>query len=92
MSTPPPAAHEAEDAPEVRPDDAPAPAPTTPAAPPPRAASPRGWLAPETRSRRLLLAAALYAACVLVYALVAGEGRMLVHTPYNHYAHSRRRG
>lgn len=87
MSTPPPAAHEAEDAPEVRPDDAPAPAPTTPAAPPPRAASPRGWLAPETRSRRLLLAAALYAACVLVYALVAGEGRMLVHTPYNHYAH-----
>lgn len=50
------------------------------------AAGPRGWLAAESRSRRVLFALGIYAACVAVYAIVAGD-RMLVHTPYNHYAH-----
>jgi hypothetical protein len=65
-----------------------------PATPEPRPAgqptgdggSPRAWLAPESRSRRLLFALGVYAACLAVYAIVAGD-RMLVHTPYNHYAH-----
>lgn len=44
------------------------------------------WLLPESRSRRVLFALGVYAACLVVYALVAGD-RMLVHTPYNHFAH-----
>ncbi len=46
----------------------------------------KSWLEPESRSRRLLFALGIYVACLVVYALVAGD-RMLVHTPYNHYAH-----
>lgn len=46
----------------------------------------RSWLEPESRSRRILFALGIYVACVVVYGLVAGD-RMLVHTPYNHYAH-----
>ncbi len=50
------------------------------------APSKRAWLAPESRSRRVIFALGIYAACLLVYGLVAGD-RMLQHTPYNHYAH-----
>lgn len=45
----------------------------------------RAWMEPESRSRRLLLALGIYAACFVVYALVAGP-RLLTHSPYNHYA------
>lgn len=45
------------------------------------------WLEPETRRRRLLLAAALYVACTVVFAAVAGPPRLTEHTPFNHYAH-----
>lgn len=40
-----------------------------------------------SRSRRLLLAFAVYGACVVAYALLAGRERLATHTPYNHFAH-----
>lgn len=46
----------------------------------------RSWLEPESRSRRLLLGLAIYLACLVVFALVAGD-RLATHTPYNHFAH-----
>jgi hypothetical protein len=46
----------------------------------------RSWLEPESRSRRILFALAIYVACLVVFALVAGD-RLRVHTPYNHFAH-----
>jgi hypothetical protein len=46
----------------------------------------RRLLASDTRSRRVLLALALYLACGAVYAGVAGPGRLAEHTAYNHYA------
>ena len=41
---------------------------------------------PESRSRRLLIGFGIYLACLVVFALLAGD-RMVRHTPYNHYAH-----
>lgn len=46
----------------------------------------RSWLEPESRSRRNLFALAIYVACLVVFALIAGE-RLTTHTPYNHFAH-----
>lgn len=46
----------------------------------------RSWLEPESRSRRILFALAIYVACLVVFALVAGD-RLATHTPYNHFAH-----
>lgn len=40
-----------------------------------------------TRSRRLLIAVAIYVAAVTVFATVAGPERLTEHTPFNHYAH-----
>ncbi|HVH43418.1 MAG TPA: hypothetical protein VM925_13785 [Labilithrix sp.] len=45
----------------------------------------RNWMAPESRSRRVLIGLAIYAACLVVFALMAGD-RLTGHTPYNHYA------
>jgi chromate transport protein ChrA len=45
----------------------------------------RVWMTPETRSRRVLIGLGVYAAVVVVLALVAGD-RLVAHTPYNHYA------
>jgi hypothetical protein len=45
------------------------------------------WTLPGTRSRRLLVAAAIYLTCAVVFALVAGKERLAEHTPFNHYAH-----
>jgi hypothetical protein len=42
-------------------------------------------MAPETRSRRLVIGVGIYLACLLVYALLAGD-RLTTHTPYNHFA------
>ena len=50
------------------------------------AAGTQSWLTPGSRSRRLLLALAIYLACLLVFALMAGD-RLSTHTPYNHFAH-----
>jgi len=47
----------------------------------------RTWLAAESRSRRALIAAAIYLACGVVFALVAGHDRIATHTQFNHYAH-----
>jgi hypothetical protein len=44
------------------------------------------WLAPETRSRRLLAAVLVYVTCTLTFAVVAGAPRLREHTQYNHYA------
>ncbi|MEO8874190.1 MAG: hypothetical protein ABI461_01280, partial [Polyangiaceae bacterium] len=44
------------------------------------------WLAVESRSRRVLIAAGIYVACAVVFALVAGHDRIAVHTSFNHYA------
>jgi len=46
----------------------------------------RKWLAPGTRSRRLVVAAGIYVLCVAVFAAVAGP-RLTSHTPFNHFAH-----
>jgi len=46
----------------------------------------RSWMEPESRSRRLLIGLGIYIACLVVFALLAGD-RMVKHTPYNHYAH-----
>ena len=64
----------------------PAAAAEAPSEPEPKGPTERSWLAPESRSRRLLFALALYVACLVVYALIAGD-RLSVHTPYNHFAH-----
>jgi hypothetical protein len=48
--------------------------------------SDRSWLTPDSRSRRILLALAVYVACLVVFALIAGD-RLATHTPYNHFAH-----
>jgi hypothetical protein len=44
------------------------------------------WTRPESRSRRVLLAAFVYVVCTGVYAAVAGPDRLVRHTQYNHYA------
>ena len=41
---------------------------------------------PESRSRRVILAALVYAVCTAIYAGVAGPQRLVEHTQYNHYA------
>jgi hypothetical protein len=46
----------------------------------------RRWVARDTRSRRILLALALYLVCGAVFAVVAGPPRLSEHTAYNHYA------
>jgi hypothetical protein len=40
---------------------------------------------PETRSRRLIIGLGVYAACLVVYGILAGD-RLWTHTPYNHFA------
>jgi hypothetical protein len=44
------------------------------------------WMRPESRSRRLVWAAVVYVACVVVFMAVAGPERLVQHTIYNHYA------
>ncbi len=46
----------------------------------------RRWIAPDSRSRRILVALVIYFVCGTVFALVAGRGRLAEHTSYNHYA------
>ena len=48
--------------------------------------SSRSLLAPGRRSRRLLLALAVYALATIVYIACAAKVRLVEHTPYNHYA------
>lgn len=45
------------------------------------------WMRPESRTRRLILAAFVYVVCVVVFAAVAGPPRLTQHTSFNHYAH-----
>ncbi len=45
-----------------------------------------GWMRPESRSRRLILALGVYAVCAIVFACFAGAPRLTEHTQYNHYA------
>jgi len=47
----------------------------------------KGWLAPESRKRRIVFALAIYAACVALFMIVAGPPRITQHTPFNHFAH-----
>ena len=44
------------------------------------------WMRPDSRSRRLILAALVYVIAAGVYAAVAGPQRLSEHTQYNHYA------
>jgi hypothetical protein len=44
------------------------------------------WTTPETRSRRILVAAAVYVVCCVTFAIVAGPQRIGAHTDANHYA------
>ncbi len=46
----------------------------------------RAWLEPESRSRRLIFGLGIYLACLVIFALVAGD-RLTTHTPANHFAH-----
>jgi hypothetical protein len=43
------------------------------------------WMEPETRKRRLVIGVGIYVACLIVYAILAGD-RLKTHTPYNHFA------
>ncbi|MBX3227775.1 MAG: hypothetical protein KIT84_15570 [Labilithrix sp.] len=66
--------------------DKPEPASAAPEAAAPEAApAKRDWMAHGSRSRRVLIGLAIYVACFVVFAIMAGE-RMVRHTPYNHYA------
>ena len=40
----------------------------------------------ESRSRRIIVAAAIYVACAVTFAVVAGPDRLRYHTSFNHYA------
>ncbi len=44
------------------------------------------WMRPDSRSRRLILAALVYVIAAGVFAAVAGPQRLSEHTQYNHYA------
>lgn len=44
------------------------------------------WMRPDSRSRRLILAALVYVIAAGVFAAVAGPQRLTEHTQYNHYA------
>jgi hypothetical protein len=41
---------------------------------------------PQSRSRRIVLAASVYVVCAIVFAAFAGPQRLTEHTQYNHYA------
>jgi hypothetical protein len=58
-----------------------------PPPPPPAPAPPRRWTEPDSRSRRLLVAFAVYLVSAVTFAAVAGPGRLTEHTQFNHYAH-----
>jgi hypothetical protein len=45
-----------------------------------------GFTVPDSRKRRLAIAAAIYLACTVAYALVAAKETLTEHTRYNHYA------
>src|ERR1700733_10762246 len=45
-----------------------------------------GFTVPDSRKRRLAIAAAIYAVCTIVYLLFAARQVLTEHTPYNHYA------
>lgn len=45
------------------------------------------WTRPESKSRRLLVAAFVYVVSTSAFATVAGAPRLIEHTQYNHYAH-----
>jgi hypothetical protein len=45
------------------------------------------WLDVDSRARRVIIACAIYAACLAVFAILAGPQRLTQHTQYNHYAH-----
>jgi hypothetical protein len=44
------------------------------------------WPEADSRLRRVVLAVALYAACVAIYFAVAPRSRLLEHSPFNHFA------
>jgi hypothetical protein len=44
------------------------------------------WLEVDSRPRRLVIAGAIYFACAVVFAALAGAPRLTQHTQYNHYA------
>jgi hypothetical protein len=45
-----------------------------------------GFRVPDSRKRRLAIAAAIYLACTIVYALLTTRQTLTEHTRYNHYA------
>src|ERR1017187_9769497 len=45
------------------------------------------WTRSGPRARRILIAAAIYLVCGVVFAIVAGHDRIATHTQFNHYAH-----
>jgi hypothetical protein len=50
--------------------------------------APPKWLIfrKHSRSRRIIIAIAIYVACAALFAVVAGPDRITRHTPFNHYA------
>ncbi|MBI5531432.1 MAG: hypothetical protein HY898_01875 [Deltaproteobacteria bacterium] len=46
----------------------------------------KGWFAPDSRKRRILLGLAVYLVCTGVFFASAARDRITTHTPYNHYA------
>jgi hypothetical protein len=60
--------------------------PTPPSSPSSSSSFLTALLAPESRKRRLTIAAGIYLACTLVFAIVAAPQTLREHTPFNHYA------
>jgi chromate transport protein ChrA len=46
-----------------------------------------GWTKAGSLKRRVMIAAIVYAVCLVVFAAVAGSARLSQHTAFNHYAH-----
>jgi hypothetical protein len=44
------------------------------------------WLAAETRTRRIAIAAGIYLVCTIVYFAFAARQTLVSHTPWNHFA------
>jgi hypothetical protein len=59
---------------------------TSTATPEPKLALFARYARPESKSRRILFAVAVYLLCTVVFAAVAGPSRLLSHTAFNHYA------
>ncbi len=63
-----------------------APPTSSPSPPTPPSSRLHALLEPESKSRRVALAVAVWVVCTVVFAVIAGRERLADHTPFNHFA------